>query len=113
ENPMRMPMRRRGTSGDSPAGEGSGGRGPVRLASEEVADAGLGQQVGGVRWVALELLAQVADVGAKVLDFVPVLRAPDLGQELIVGDDAPALAGQRHEEAELGRRQVDVFATAC
>ena len=60
----------------------------------------------------LDLAAQVGDVGPQHLDVVFVLDPPDLDQEGAVGHQAAAVAGQRPQQPELGRGQVNLLALA-
>ena len=56
--------------------------GQLRIGAEDVfgeavADVGVGEQVAGVGGVGLNLLAQLTDEGAQVVDLLAVVRAPD------------------------------------
>src|SRR5262245_43196901 len=77
----------------------------ISLSREAVADTGVGVDVARA-----DLAAQVRDVDAQDLDVVGVLRSPDLDQQRAVGEQAAAVGGQRAQEVELDRRQVDRLA---
>ena len=61
----------------------------------------------------LDLAAQVGDVGAQDLHVVGVLDSPDLDQQRAVGHQPAAVLGQRPQQLELGRGQVDRLAVAA
>ena len=72
---------------------------------EAIADACLGANVPGPIRVRLELLAELADHDAQVLD---VDRpAPDLADQKLVGEDLARVLHQDTEHLVFARRQVD------
>src|SRR5437764_9308541 len=61
---------------------------------DPIADARLGQHDPGVVGMIFDLLAQLADIDAKILRVFGMSRAPDRGEDLLVGHDAPGMAGE-------------------
>src|SRR5271169_6485328 len=64
---------------------------------EAIADAQFGQEMRRTGRVGFELLPQPADKHSKVLYVLSVCRAPDLAQQLAVGQD---FAGMDHQVAQ-------------
>ena len=60
-----------------------------RRGADAVADAGLGEKVGGVPGVVAQLLAQVLDERAHALRAAPAACAPYPLQDLVVGSGMP------------------------
>src|SRR5437016_2053960 len=65
-----------------------------------------------MRWVRLDLLAQIADVQPDVVIFFPVLASPDANQQRLIGHQAARIRDEMEEESILRRRQCDAFALA-
>ena len=61
---------------------------------ESVSDIDVGQQIYWIRWVVFDLLAQLANEGAQVLDLFAAIGAPHGGKQLGVSDNAPGAAHQ-------------------
>ena len=57
--------------------------------------------------IVFDLLAQLADEGAQVLDFFAAVGAPDGGEQLGVGDDAAGAAHEAVENVEFLAGEVD------
>src|SRR5690606_35792425 len=77
---------------------------------EAVSHAGLGDEVPGVRRVGLQLAPQLCHVHAQVVGLLPVGRPPHLPQQLLLRDEAAAVADQDLQQVPLGRRQPHVLA---
>src|SRR5262245_21893162 len=82
--------------------------GSLRLAPQAIADTGLGDHIGGVRRIRLELRPDVGEVDAQIVGLVLVARSPDLLEELTVGDEPPGMLRQLTEQVEFDRCQVDL-----
>src|SRR5690349_19753123 len=70
--------------------------------AEAVAHAGLGDQVPGVRGVALELVAQLGEVDAQVAGLLALRGPPDVGEELVAADEPAPVPDEQLEDAPLG-----------
>ena len=79
---------------------------------EPVAAARFGEQVPGPRRFGFELAAQLGQVNPQVVALRLVRGAPDLPQQLPLGDQAAAVADQDLEQLPFGRGQPDVTAVA-
>ena len=62
--------------------------------------------------ILLDLAAQALDVDVDQPGVAGVAVAPDLLEEDLTGEDLPRLAGERHEEVELQRRERQRAAVA-
>src|SRR2546423_13862926 len=74
--------------------------------AEAIPDASHGEQVLGVLGVALDLLAQVADVDVDRARIAVGGIAPDPCQQHVPGEHAAGRAGERREDLELDERQL-------
>src|SRR5262249_59441705 len=81
-------------------------RGIASSVVEAVAGAAHGQDQGGLRGIALELLAQVADVHVDCARLAVGRSAPDRLQQLLAAEDAAAMGdqGAQHLELDVGER---------
>ena len=59
-----------------------------------------------------DLLPELADIDAQILRVLGMRRAPDRGENLLVGDDAAGVAGEKRQQLELLRRKLDLCARA-
>ena len=66
----------------------------------------------GVRRVGLELAADPGQVDAQVVGLVLVLRAPDLLEELALGDELAGVADQHLDQVPLGGGELHLVAVA-
>src|SRR5262245_42149397 len=78
----------------------------VRL--EAVAHARLGDEVPRARGIGLELASDLGEVDAQVVRLRLVLRAPDLLEQLALGDELARVADEHLDDVPLGRRQPDL-----
>ena len=86
--------------------------GSLRLArrSEAVADAVVGEDVGGVGRVVAELLSELLDGGADAVGVVRAAPSPHVAQQRLVGHDPSCVAREGAEQVELGGGEGDVAA---
>src|ERR1035438_725803 len=105
-------LRRFGISGAVRRFSGHGGFAYLGSFRKTVADVGVGEQVLGVRRVVLNLLAQLADKGTQVIDFLAVVRAPDRSEQLAIGDRAAGMGHQVVEDVVFLAREVNRLAGA-
>src|SRR5262249_6181117 len=83
------------------------------LEREPISHARVGHYVARSRGaLGLYLRSQPGDVRAQGLDVLDVLRSPDLGEQLAVGHQPPAISRQRAQQLELDRGQMDLLALA-
>src|SRR4249920_1309885 len=81
--------------------------------AEAIAHARLGLDVSGRPLGRLDLAAQVRDVGPQDLGVVAVGGPPYLLEEGPVREQPPRVLGQRAQQLELDRSQVDLLAVAA
>src|SRR5438105_2441579 len=77
---------------------------------EDVAHAEAGVDEAVLRVAAVDLVAEALDADVDGTVAVALAAAPDPLEQLVAGDDAAALQGERVEDAELGRREVGALA---
>ncbi len=102
------------TTGDTAAGQAGCpiGRAISVLVRHAVAHARLGAHDLRFGGVAFDLLPELADEDAQVVQVVGVGGAPDGGQQRAVGDDTAGVAGKEEQEVVLLRRQMHRLAGA-
>src|SRR3990172_7457459 len=61
---------------------------------EAVAYASLGQDIPGIGRVFFNLLAQIVDIQTDIVRLIPILIAPNLGQNLVVGENPASVLNQ-------------------
>src|SRR5438270_13814542 len=71
-------------------------------ACEAVAHPGLGEEVPGLAGVGLQLPPQLAHIDAQVVGLLVVRRAPDVLEELGLGDEPARVADEHLEDLPLG-----------
>src|SRR3990172_308809 len=76
-----------------------------------VADTPFREYVFGLRWILLDLLAQVSHVELEVVNLVAVLRPPHLDQAVAMRQDAPGIPHEASQQLEFGWCEVYAFAT--
>src|SRR5688500_2335455 len=77
-----------------------------RRVDEAIADTRLGHQAWPGR-VVVQLAPDLAGVDAEVLRLPPVLRSPHLAQQHAMRQHSTGMAGERRDESELLRRELD------
>jgi len=78
-----------------------------RSAHEAIAHLAHGQEVLGAAGIALDLLADAADVHVEQAAVALLVVAPDQVDQFVAGEDAAGMAGQGGEDVELGAREMD------
>jgi len=78
-----------------------------------VANIDIGQQIAGIGGVILNLLAQLANEGAQVLDLFAAIGAPHGGEKPGVSNHAAGAAHQAVENIKLLAREVNWLAAPC
>jgi len=77
-----------------------------------VPDARFRKDSAGLIRIQLELLAELTDVDAQILHVVGILRAPDGGQNGMVGEHAPGMRRQVGQKLVFYAGQLELFAVA-
>ena len=83
-------------------------KGGSSAGEEAVADAGFGTKVARAGGVIFEFTAELRHVDAEVLGLLAMLGAPNLDEQLALGDDLAGMADEGFEQAELDWREVDL-----
>src|SRR6202000_267105 len=73
---------------------------------EAIAYIDVGKQIGGIGRIVFDLLAQLANEGAQVLDLFAAIGAPDRRQQTRVSNDAAGAAHQAVEDVVLLAREM-------
>src|SRR5215472_17655373 len=68
---------------------------------QAVADPKLGQDVGRPSWVGFELVAQPADEDPEILHLFGLRRAPDLAQQVAMGQDLAGMHNQVTQQVKF------------
>ena len=71
-------------------------------AFQHIPHPGTGDDQFRLSWVSFELPPQVADVGAQIIEVIPVFWAPNRCEKLLVGQDLIGMRGQLVEEIVFG-----------
>ncbi len=66
--------------------------------------------MGRLLGLGFQFFAQLAHKDAQVFHIVTVFRSPDIGEDVLVGQDAVGMAGQISQQVELGGGQADLAA---
>ena len=83
---------------------------PGSIGRELVVAGGVADAVDGADDARTELAAQGLDVGVDRAGAEAVAVAPDVGQELLPGEDHPGLVAEEGQDVELGGGEVDRLA---
>src|SRR5205814_2478278 len=89
------------------AGGASASRPAVRLGGELLVAGGVADAVDGPDHRRPQLAAQRLDVGVDGAGPEAVAVAPDVGQELLPGEDHARLVAEEGQDVELGGGEVD------
>src|ERR1700733_10680479 len=77
---------------------------------EAIAHSRLGQQMGCMRRIVLELASQLREKDTQIMSFLGVLGSPYLSEQLFAADQLAAIAHQHFQHAPFGRGQVNLLA---
>ena len=83
------------------------------MAAEIISHAPLGLYIPGLGGIALDLLAQAADMHVDRTDITRVVLAPDHLQKLGAAVDLTRMGGQKLQQLEFLAGQIDLSAGQC
>src|SRR6266704_4674381 len=84
----------------------------LALGRPAVPDAGLGEDPKRGRGVLLELLPQAGNEHPQIVALVQIAVAPDLLEQISVGEQLAGIGHEQLEQGELRRREVDGLSRA-
>src|SRR4029077_16618680 len=86
----------------------------ARLACfEAISDPGLSFNQTRFRWIGFDLLPQMCDVNPKILSMIFRFRAPDLAEDVSMGEDPSGMPNEQSKQRILGGGELYLVTAAC